>query len=580
MTIDALTAHAVSHDPAILYGLYRYPERLRTILFEIEKINHVRALHHDDRVAVRELDKLLAYQIEELNRLTLQSLYLDNGTVLWIWRDDLVEIKSISAFNIQLSRICETVYDKTPVYRNELVNRHRLSSAINSARATFFKALTERWQEADLGFPRDKYPPERTIYLTLLRETGIHRLAEEGEVDGYGLAAPTDPTFAHLWQTCEDFLEQAKATPKNLTQLIELLSTRPFKLKQGLLEFWLPTFLFAQRENFALYYEGRFVAELSSENLELIRREPYKFQVKSFSVDGIKLEFFNRYRALVQVKANTRITKSGFVETIRPFITFYAALPEYAKRTARLAPTTIRLRQALATAVDPEKAFFQDLPTALGYTDLLEGNQVEQTRVEAYIRELQAAIRELQNCFDALLDRVEAHLLDLFGLSAVVFPTYKTAIAERYQSLRTHLLLPKQKTLHLRLLSALEERNTWLESIVQAVVNKTARQMRDEDELIVYDKLRDAIQSLDNLCELGKLSDDVNQTTPAVRVEITSTSQGSQTLLHRVPLQKEADVIILTDKLRAQLTADRSVNISAVTRLLQEVMGNHESSYG
>lgn len=50
----------------------------------------------------------------------------------------------------------------------------------------------------------------------------------------------------------------------------------------------------------------------------------------------------------------------------------------------------------------------------------------------------------------------------------------------------------------MRLLSALEERNTWLESIVQAVLGKNMRQMRDEDELVVYDKFRDGLQALDN----------------------------------------------------------------------------------
>lgn len=133
--------------------------------------------HRDDRVAVKELDKLRAYQIEELNRITLQSLYSTDGSVLWVWQGVQLHLPNVSAFTVQLSRICDRVYDQTPVYRNELVNRHRLSSAINSPRAIFFKALAERWQEADLGFPNDKYPPERTIYLTLLKQTGIHRRA-------------------------------------------------------------------------------------------------------------------------------------------------------------------------------------------------------------------------------------------------------------------------------------------------------------------------------------------------------------------------------------------------------------------
>lgn len=519
--------------------------------------------------------------------LTLQSLYSADGSVFWVWQGMQLDLPNVSTFSVQLSRICNAVYNQTPIYRNELVNRHRLSSAINSARASFFKALTERWQEADLGLPNDKYPPERTVYLTLLKQTGMHRCAtavgdEQGHSQAdtdYILDAPTNSSFAPLWSACVSFLEQAKSTPKPLSQLIELLSMRPFKLKQGFLEFWLPTFLFVQRETFALYYEGRFVPELSAENLELVRREPHKFQIKSFSVDGIKLQFFNRYRALVQEKASARLTKDGFVETIRPFVTFYANLPDYAKRTERLEPTTVRLRKAIATAVDPEKTFFQDLPTALGYTDLVESESsgvLDEARVTTYIRELHAGIRELQNSFDGLVDRVERHLLDCLGLPDGVFPAYKVAIAERYATLRTHLLLPKQKTLHMRLLSALEERNAWLESIVQAVLGKNMRHMRDEDELVVYDKLRDGLQALDNLCELSTIVVDAADSLPALRVEITSTATGSKTMLHRPPQHKEAYVADLVARLRQQLSDDPSVNVSALTILLQENMVNHE----
>lgn len=164
-----------------------------------------------------------------------------------------------------------------------------------------------------------------------------------------------------------------------------------------------------------------------------MRREPHKFQVKSFSVEGIKLRFFNRYRAFVQEKASTRLTKSGFVETIRPFVTFYANLPEYAKRTERLEPTTLRLRKAIATAVDPEKTFFQDLPSALGYAELVEGESnsttaIDEEHVAQYISELHGGIRELQNCFDALVDRVENHLLDLLHITRASFPPIKRTL--------------------------------------------------------------------------------------------------------------------------------------------------------
>lgn len=569
--VDLTTLQSISTDnnPATLYGLVRHSGRIKIILFEIEKINHVLNLHRDDRVAVKELEKLKTYQIEELNRYTLNSLYSNDKGVVWVWDGKIIELGSISAFNAWLSHVCEQVYPQTPVFRNELANRHKLSAAINSARSIFFTALVNRWQEEDMGFPNDKYPPEKTIYFTLLKQTGIHRYVD----DEYILDEPTAPSFQALWQECQGFLARAKATPKHLSQLVETLLAKPFKLKQGLLEFWLPTFLFIQRESFALYYEGRYVPELSPENLELIRREPNKFQVKTFSVEGIKLKFFNRYRTLLQQKASERITNTGFVETIKPFMLFYSSLPEYSQRTQRLDQATLRLRAAIAEAKDPEKTFFEDFPVALNYADIIEHEDTADERLEMYVDQLRTSMRELQNCFDLLLDRVESHLLNTLGFENTVFPDYKSSIVLRYTSLRTHLLRPKQKTLYTRLTSALEERSAWLESIVQTVLGKNMRQMRDEDEFIVYDKLSEAIQELDNLCKLSELQVNPEKEGPVVSIEITSMAQGSQKMLHRLPKQKEDDVQVLVDKLRKHLTDDKHVNVSALTKLLQEVIG-------
>jgi len=107
------------------------------------------------------------------------------------------------------------------------------------------KALTECWTEEDLGFPKDNFPPEKTIYLTLLKDTGIHRFA--GDV--YTLAEPQENSFLNLWKKCEAFLESAKSVQKNLQEFLNLLSEKPFKLKQGFIDFWLPTFLFIKRED-------------------------------------------------------------------------------------------------------------------------------------------------------------------------------------------------------------------------------------------------------------------------------------------------------------------------------------------
>src|SRR5690606_896555 len=98
-----------------------------------------------------------------------------------------------------------------------------------------------------------------------------------------------------------------------------------------------------------------------------------------------------------------------FIQTIKPFLAFYKELPEYAKKTNRLDKKTLALRGVIASARDPEKAFFEDFPTALGFS--LHDLQKKPKASEAFVKQLQESIRELRTSYDDLLDRFESYLI-------------------------------------------------------------------------------------------------------------------------------------------------------------------------
>ena len=96
-----------------------------------------------------------------------------------------------------------------------------------------------------------------------------------------------------------------------------------------------------------------------------------------------------------------------FIETVKPFLFFYKHLNEYAKHTKKFDHvSTLRFRDVLAAAKDPEKAFFEDLPEALGYDrNSLNGNEF----IESYCVAIQRAVRELRYCYRSLIDRIESY---------------------------------------------------------------------------------------------------------------------------------------------------------------------------
>jgi hypothetical protein len=566
LTIEDVRKTSKEINPAILYGLYQNTKQIRDILFEIVKTDYVIRTNQEDRVAVEELGNLKAHQIEALNHYVLHHLYETNDDIVWVFDGELVEFTGQSDFNNFLSQICKKKYPDTPIFRNELVNRHKLSGAISTARRNFIKALTEHWSEEDLGFSKRKYPAEKTIYLTLLQDTGIHRWTK----DGYTLAEPQEPSFQKIWQACEEFLDSAKPVRKNLRELAKKLSEKPFKLKKGLIDFWIPIFLFMKREDFALYHEQAYIPDINHEILELVIKKPQKFQLKTFDVQGVRLDLFNKYRALLQQSEGEQFTTTSFIETIKPFLVFYQSLPEYAKQTKKLGPDALRLREVITTATDPEKTFFEEFPRALGYGHL-DLKDFDESHLKAYIFQLKNAIKELQTCFNYLVTRIETYLLRESGYADVEFPNYRAKFQKRYHTLKESLLPEHLRVLYKRLLLEIDDKEAWIGSLVQTLLKKKMSEMKDEEEEIVYDRLSHAIQELDNLCDISKLVADPEKE-KVVKLEVTSYAEGSQERLLRLPkqIEQQEQKLVKTVSLTLLKVQDRRVRMAILLNLLQQ----------
>lgn len=559
---EKLLLESKNNNEAILYGIYENSILIRNTIIEIEKANYVLEKYVDDRVVKREIKNLIEQLILELNELVIDSLFYKDSKVTWVFDGRILNIDSRVTFNKVLSEIIDKVYYKTPIIQNELINRERLPGAINSARKELFKKIFENWYKPDLGFEKDKFPPEKTIYLTLIKKTGIHRI-EKGI---YSFKEPTDKSFKYLWKCCEEFLGSAKSSKKSLIDLVNKLTTKPLKLKSGIVSFWLPLFLFIKRDEYALFDGDIFIPELSSDLIEMILKNPQNYFVKSFDVRGIKFELFNRYRELISKSKEEKITNNSFIDTIKPFLTFYRDLPEYTKKTKRLSREAIMLRDAIAKARDPEKTFFDDFPSAMGYTTQELYNSSKS--LENYVKSLQGAIRELRLCYDELLNRIEFNILQHLGLEESEFPKYKEIINTRYSSIKTYLFLPYQRTFYQRLNSNLNERRSWLSSIVQGVLGKSLESISDDEEEIIYEKIKNLIHEFDNLLEIANLEID-NQKEIALRVEIFSTNDSPKSVLIRLNKEQTKRTEEIERNIKKFLSSDKKLNQIALLNVLK-----------
>jgi hypothetical protein len=60
-------------------------------------------------------------------------------------------------------------------------------------------------------------------------------------------------SFINCYGEHQKFSRKCQIRTTKISELSELLSKRPLKLKQGLIDFWIPTFLFLKRDDFAIF---------------------------------------------------------------------------------------------------------------------------------------------------------------------------------------------------------------------------------------------------------------------------------------------------------------------------------------
>lgn len=548
---------------AIVYAYFNNADEIARQLYEIKKLQYVHDnVAFDDRVARNEIATQISFESHRLNELINDKLIANDGSVTWIFNGKPRCISSSRDFNALLSHICDKVYYKTPILRNELLNREVLSSSIAAARVYLLDAMLTNNSKADFGFPEDNFPPEKTIYCTLFKETGIHRQDKDGS---FILGEPTSTGIKTLWDACCDFVSGSVDKPRKLTELVKILRERPYKLKQGVIDFWLPIFLFIKQQDFVLYSGNSFVLNITKEIFELLQKKPGDFSVKSLQVSGVKLEFFNKYREFLKKDSAEKVTTKSLIETIKPFFQFYRSLNSYAKTTRKFdGAYTVKFREVLSSATDPSKAFFEDLPAALGYNNINSDEFISQ-----YIDIMRSSSKELAGCYEQLISRIENCYLQHLGIENALFDDYKPILNQRYASVNPNFLTPKCRSFYDRLTSPSKDRMEFVEKICFVIGDRRLETIKDSEEEFYIKELLYLFSELDRATSITDKVDDTIE--EAFNFELaTNKGKFSKALTFSLPKTKVAQANKVQADIAQKLTGDKDLDICILLKMINE----------
>lgn len=481
-------------------------DELKETLFQIDKIKYVIDNFSEDKAALRILNEELSFQNKQLKEGLLDEFFSPNGNN-WFFPHEgrTSKIQNFKELNSKLSTLCEKVFDKVPTYLNEMVNKEYASTAILTARKALIKKLIENGDKEDIGFEAKKFPPEKTIYLSLLKATGIH-VQHDGV---YSFKQPSDESFLPLWETSMNFINDSKNGKRNISELYSSLSQSPYKLKMGFLDLWIPIFLIINKENYSLYsQDGGYIPHLTPDVMDLIHKKPANYLIKGLNTTGIQTTLFNQYKELVGYnESNVKGLESSYITIYSNFLRFYRSLPEYTQQTKNLSAGSKKVRDAIAKAKDPETALFKDIPAALGIHDISNDSDEQ---ISAFITNVTGSINELREAYDMLINRIEEGVSKFLKIKTDQFSEIKEEILKVYSKVNRSLLNPELKVFYNRLVSPLDDRASYYKSLADHILKKPVEKMKDEEEVFLIENISESLKTLLSLVDIHKLSSNKN----------------------------------------------------------------------
>lgn len=333
----------------LIIGHHADADKLLELARELAGLNSLETRHSElrgDPVARREIDA----RITEIRQKLEDSLHSLISVCLWYEADQKPRRMTKRLLNDRLSVLVDVIFCDAPFMRNELLNCSEPSSNAVSARTKLMKRMAVRASDDDLGFEGKNYPAERGLYISLLQETGVHS-------DGAYCAPIKGDTLYPIWREADKLLEASERGIVTADELIHAWGESPIGLKAGLGPVFVTAYVLSRRDSVAVYGEGVFQSSFNELCVEFLARD-----FKDIGLRRVEMEGFvgNTLEALGGLLKLEEAAEPLLVA--RCIIGEFDSLVPWTNRTQSLSSQTLRVREILKRASDPNKLLFDDLP--------------------------------------------------------------------------------------------------------------------------------------------------------------------------------------------------------------------------
>jgi len=436
-----------------------------------------------------------------------------------------------------VSKCCDAAFSKAPIIHNELINRQSLSSAAAAARMRLIELMFSHANKPMLNIPEGKNPPEKSIYLSVLKKTGLHRIGPNGD---WALGEPVEDGPCKVGNALREIRKHLEANADqrlSIAVLMQHLRRPPFGLRDGLIPLLLAVIAIADKRDVAVYENGTFLRDVGKDAFLRLSKNPEKFDIQYCKIEGSRAELFQQLVGLLKLPyRNEKDTE--LLGLVRELCDILAKLPDYTRTTNKLSKRALAVRAAILSAQEPITLIFYQLPEACGFQRFGPTTPVSTREAQSFAGVLKDAIEEIRCAYPALESRILQSLGQSFDYGQKSAEDMRRSLAERAERVSYNATEMRLKAFSMRIEDTLLTMAQWIESVGSLLGLRPPSRWKDEDENVFTNELATMSGRFKRAEAVYFASNSAKANDRAMRVALT---HGDGTERHQVVFVSQED---------------------------------------
>ena len=438
--ITELAALLSNRTSGITRAVFVIPDHVNDILVHLRNLDAVQILREasqGDDVLFDEYDVIYQDLSEVVHRYISQYTHPETHAAKYYYNGTERTLYRKASLSHLLSDICDSVYSKTPVINNEVLNKNRLTTVALNSRTKLLNGLLATPLQPNLGLTGSGQ--EVFFMRSTLIATGM--LQQDGSNVFINLS-PEDDLLKSVLSIIDDFLNDTKVNGSaSFAELYQLLTGTRNKIgmRKGLIPVFLASVM-RKYQNHIIVRDQFNEVTITPVLLNQINDNPDKFTVKLAAWDDSK----ERYIAALEEIFGDYIfeadkTKAGYSYLAVAMGRWYLALPKYAKELKQSYNGCFATEKY--SAVESEELKFIALlkQPSIGTLDLLFSRIPKCFGIDGVTPELVEKIAETKLFYDQVKVQLEDALIgDIKHIlcdNSSVEATLSSSIVDWYENL-------------------------------------------------------------------------------------------------------------------------------------------------